>query len=214
MNLNLSTKTAEIWQSFFISQKSDLYRKKSPLIKFSIYNRKRSGFIRTFYGEKVNMYKILIVEDDEKIAGILEEHLERYGYQSFRASDLRHIKDEFVNVNPHLVLLDINLPYFDGFYWCRQIRTVSNAPIIFVSARTGEMDQVMAIENGGDDYITKPFHLDIVMAKVKSALRRGYGEYASAAESDCLGVNGLLLFPSQHVVEWQGQQTELTKNEF
>ncbi len=72
----------------------------------------------------------------------------------------------------------------------------------------------MAIENGGDDYITKPFHLDIVMAKVKSALRRGYGEYASAAESDCLGVNGLLLFPSQHVVEWQGQQTELTKNEF
>ncbi len=113
------------------------------------------------------MYKILIVEDDEKIAGILEEHLERYGYQSFRASDLRHIKDEFVKVNPHLVLLDINLPYFDGFYWCRQIRTVSNAPIIFVSARTGEMDQVMAIENGGDDYITKPFHLDIVMAKVK-----------------------------------------------
>lgn len=97
---------------------------------------------------------------------------------------------------------------------CRQIRTVSNAPIIFVSARTGEMDQVMAIENGGDDYITKPFHLDVVMAKVKSALRRGYGEYASAAESDCLGVNGLLLFPSQHVVEWQGQQTELTKNEF
>jgi DNA-binding response OmpR family regulator len=167
-----------------------------------------------FYGEKTNMYKILIVEDDEKIAGILEEHLERYGYQSFRASDLRHIKDEFVKVNPHLVLLDINLPYFDGFYWCRQIRTVSNAPIIFVSARTGEMDQVMAIENGGDDYITKPFHLDIVMAKVKSALRRGYGEYASAAESDCLGVNGLLLSPSQHVVEWQGQQTELTKNEF
>ena len=160
------------------------------------------------------MYKILIVEDDEKIAGILEEHLEKYGYQSFRVTDLRHIKDEFVKVNPHLVLLDINLPYFDGFYWCRQIRTVSNAPIIFVSARTGEMDQVMAIENGGDDYIAKPFHLDIVMAKVKSALRRGYGEYASSAESDCFGVSGLLLFPSQHTVEWQGQQIELTKNEF
>ena len=111
------------------------------------------------------------------------------------------------------MLLDINLPYFDGFYWCRQIRTVSNAPIIlFLQER--EMDQVMAIENGGDDYITKPFHLDIVMAKVKSALRRGYGEYASTAESDCLGVNGLLLFPSQHVVEWQGQQTELTKMNF
>ena len=113
MNLNLSIKTAEIRQSFYIV-KSDLYRKKSPLIKFSIYN-KRSGFRRIFYGEKMNMYKILIVEDDEKIAGILEEHLERYGYQSFRASDLRQIKDEFVKVNPHLVLLDINLPYFDGF---------------------------------------------------------------------------------------------------
>ena len=112
------------------------------------------------------MYKILIVEDDEKIAGILEEHLERYGYQSFRASDLRHIKDEFVKVNPHLVLLDINLPYFDGFYWCRQIRTVSNAPIILFLQERGN-GSVMAIENGGDDYITKPFHLDVVMAKVK-----------------------------------------------
>ena len=156
------------------------------------------------------MYKILIVEDDEKIAGILEEHLERYGYQSFRASDLRQIKDEFVKVNPHLVLLDINLTVLlvSSNSYCIECTNY------FVSARTGEMDQVMAIENGGDDYITKPFHLDIVMAKVKSALRRGYGEYASAAESDCLGVNGLLLFPSQHIVEWQGQQTELTKMSF
>ena len=160
------------------------------------------------------MYKILIVEDDEKIAGILEEHLERYGYQSFRASDLRQIKDEFVKVNPHLVLLDINLPYFDGFIGVVKFVLYRMHQLFFVSARTGEMDQVMAIENGGDDYITKPFHLDIVMAKVKSALRRGYGEYASAAESDCLGVNGLLLFPSQHIVEWQGQQTELTKMSF
>ena len=72
-----------------------------------------------------------------KNRGILEEHLERYGYQSFRASDLRHIKDEFVKVNPHLVLLDINLPYFDGFYWCRQIRTVSNAPIILFLQERG-----------------------------------------------------------------------------
>ncbi|MGG0275299.1 winged helix-turn-helix domain-containing protein [Bacillus rhizoplanae] len=160
------------------------------------------------------MYKILIIEDDLKIADILEGHLEKYGYQSVRVQDFRHIKDEFAKVNPHLVLLDINLPYFDGFYWCRQIRTISNAPIIFVSARTGEMDQVMAIENGGDDYITKPFHLDIVMAKVKSALRRVYGEYASGAESDYFGVSGLLLFPAQHMVEWQGKQVELTKNEY
>ncbi len=160
------------------------------------------------------MVKIMIVEDDMKIAELLSTHVAKYGYEGIIVSDFQNVLNIFLEEQPELVLLDINLPSFDGYYWCRQIRTVSNAPIIFVSARTGEMDQVMAIENGGDDYITKPFHLDVVMAKVKSALRRGYGEYASAAESDCLGVNGLLLFPSQHVVEWQGQQTELTKNEF
>ncbi|MDF4755929.1 response regulator transcription factor, partial [Vibrio parahaemolyticus] len=160
------------------------------------------------------MVKIMIVEDDMKIAELLSTHVAKYGYEGIIVSDFQNVLNIFLEEQPELVLLDINLPSFDGYYWCRQIRTVSNAPIIFVSARTWEMDQVMAIENGGDDYITKPFHLDVVMAKVKSALRRGYGEYASAAESDCLGVNGLLLFPSQHVVEWQGQQTELTKNEF
>jgi two-component system, OmpR family, response regulator len=160
------------------------------------------------------MYKVLIVEDDDKIAHILEGHLTKYGYESFRVENFRQIKDEFVKFNPHLVLLDINLPYFDGFYWCRQIRTVSNTPIIFVSARTGEMDQVMAIENGGDDFITKPFHLDVVMAKVKSTIRRVYGEYATVAESDYLGVGGLMLLPGQHVVQWQEQQIELTKNEY
>lgn len=160
------------------------------------------------------MYKVLIVEDDDKIAHILEDHLQKYGYKSFRVQNFRHIKEEFVQVNPHLILLDINLPYFDGFYWCRQIRTVSNAPIIFVSARTGEMDQVMALEHGGDDYIAKPFHLEIVMAKVKSAMRRVYGEYAGTAESDYYGVNGLVLFPGQHIVQWQENRVELTKNEY
>jgi two-component system, OmpR family, response regulator len=160
------------------------------------------------------MYKVLVIEDDDKIAHILEGHLEKYGYESYRVENFRQIKDEFVKVNPHLVLLDINLPYFDGFYWCRQIRTVSNAPIIFVSARTGEMDQVMAIENGGDDFITKPFHLDVVMAKVKSTIRRVYGEYATVAGNDGLSVGGLVLLPGQHLIQWKEQQSELTKNEY
>lgn len=160
------------------------------------------------------MYKILIVEDDEKIARILEEHVQKYGYSSYVVQNFQEIKQEFLMYSPHLVLLDVNLPYFDGFYWCRQIRTVSNVPVLFISARTGDMDQVIAIEYGGDDYITKPFHLDVVMAKIKGALRRVYGEYAARNEQDSYGVNGLLLFPAQHMVQWNDRKVELTKNEY
>jgi DNA-binding response OmpR family regulator len=160
------------------------------------------------------MYKILIVEDDEKIARILEEHVQKYGYSSYVVQNFQEIKQEFLMYSPHLVLLDVNLPYFDGFYWCRQIRTVSNVPVLFISARTGDMDQVIAIEYGGDDYITKPFHLDVVMAKIKGALRRVYGEYAARNEQDSYGVNGLLLFPAQHMAQWNDRKVELTKNEY
>lgn len=114
----------------------------------------------------------MIIEDDDKIADILRQYLEKYQYDVIRVLDYQKIKGKFIEAKPDLVLLDINLPQYDGFYWCRQIRTVSNVPIVFISARVGEMDQVMAIENGGDDYITKPFSLDVVMAKIKSALRR------------------------------------------
>ena len=92
---------------------------------------------------------------------------------------LSNLLTEFHHIQPHLVLLDINLPSYDGFYWCRQIRKVSTCPVIFISARTGEMDQVMALENGGDDFITKPFSPEIVLAKIRSQLRRAYGEYST-----------------------------------
>lgn len=160
------------------------------------------------------MYKILIVEDDEKIARILEEHVKKYGYEADVVQNFRGIQQEFLTYSPHLVLLDVNLPYFDGFYWCRQIRTVSNVPVLFISARTGDMDQVIAIEYGGDDYITKPFHLDVVMAKIKGALRRVYGEYAAKNDHDSYGINGLLFFPAQHTVQWNDRKVELTKNEY
>src|SRR5699024_9602913 len=84
------------------------------------------------------------------------------------AVDFQNILEDFEKFAPHLVLLDINLPSFDGFYWCRQLRQISTCPIIFISARVGEMDQIMALENGGDDFITKPFHPEIVLAKVRS----------------------------------------------
>jgi len=97
----------------------------------------------------------MIIEDDKKITELIEKTLQRYGYKTYVVEDFSNIKDEFIKNNPSLVLLDINLPFYDGFYWCRDIRTVSNVPIIFISARNSDMDQVMAIENGGDDYIAK-----------------------------------------------------------
>ncbi|MCA0755538.1 response regulator transcription factor [Paenibacillus sp. N4] len=127
------------------------------------------------------MYRVFIVEGDAKIAAILKSSMEKYGFEAAAASEFRQLMPELERFAPQLVLLDINLSYYDGYYWCRQIRVRSSMPIIFISARAGEMDQVMAIENGGDDYITKPIHLDLLMAKVKGVLRRAYGEYASAA---------------------------------
>lgn len=111
------------------------------------------------------MYTIMIIEDDPKIAGLLKSHIERYGDRAVLVEDFEMIVQQFEQVQPHVVLLDINLPSYDGFYWCRQIRTLSTCPILFISARSGKMDQVMALENGADDYITKPFEHEIVIAK-------------------------------------------------
>lgn len=168
------------------------------------------------------MYRIFIVEDDDKISAILKKNMEKYGFEASCVSQFREIMPELEAFEPHLVLLDINLPYFDGYYWCRQIRKSSSLPIIFISARAGEMDQVMAIENGGDDYVTKPIHLDLLMAKVKSILRRVYGEYATAAGLESaaenalhteLKVQGLRLLLSRSELVWDNHKTHLTKNE-
>lgn len=178
------------------------------------------------------MYKIFIVEDDDKIASILKGRMEQYGYEAAAATDFRDLMPQLEAFGPELVLLDINLPYFDGYYWCRQIRKQSSVPIIFISARSGEMDQVMAIENGGDDYITKPIALELLMAKVRGALRRAYGEYAQRSSAATDGIQaqsqagafvtetaseiaagGLRLYLSRNEAEWRGSRVELTKNE-
>jgi len=178
-----------------------------------------SGITGAFFlyrGSGESMYRIFIVEDDEKISGILKTTMEKYGFEARRAISFKELLPELEAYDPQLVLLDINLPYFDGYYWCRQIRTRSNVPIIFISARAGAMDQVMAIENGGDDYVSKPIHLDLLMAKVKGALRRVYGEYAVSASGGIngeLAVSGLRLHSGRNELEWQGRKVELTKNE-
>src|SRR5690625_1516751 len=124
------------------------------------------------------MQRVFIVEDEPKLAEFLLKDIEKYGYEACIVTDFDDVMEEFEQFAPHLVLLDINLPRYDGFYWCRQIRQLSTCPVIFISARTGEMDQVMALENGGDDFITKPFHPELVMAKISSQNRRTEGEYA------------------------------------
>ena len=155
----------------------------------------------------------MIVEDDRKIAEYLCSYIEKYGYEVTIAKDFDKIMSTFRDVAPNLLLLDINLPSYDGYYWCRQIRKESICPVIFISARTGEMDQIMALENGGDDFITKPFHPDIVMAKIRSQLRRAYGEYAAKYEERVLSQDGLSLYPERLELRFQNKMTPLTKKE-
>ncbi|SHG61873.1 response regulator transcription factor [Ornithinibacillus halophilus] len=159
------------------------------------------------------MEKIMIVEDDRKIAEYLSTYIEKYGYEVYIADDFENIIATFQQVKPNLVLLDINLPSYDGYYWCRQIRKESICPVIFISARTGEMDQVMALENGGDDFITKPFHPDIVMAKIRSQMRRAYGEYAAKHEERVLNQDGLTFYPERLELRYKGNVVSLTKKE-
>ncbi|EEM01884.1 DNA-binding response regulator [Bacillus pseudomycoides] len=159
------------------------------------------------------MVKIMIVEDDPKIAELLSSYIEKYGYQAIVIVDFQRVLDMFLQEKPDLVLLDINLPSFDGYYWCRQIRAISTCPILFISAREGTMDQVMALENGGDDYIPKPFHYEVVMAKIRSQLRRAYGDYAPKIEERMIEQQGLTLFPERLVLQLRNQEIDVTRNE-
>lgn len=160
------------------------------------------------------MYKIMIIEDDKKLQELIRSHLQKYGYETCTVQDFSNIKKEFINYNPNLVLMDINLPYYDGFYWCREIRTVSKVPIIFISARDSDMDQVMAIENGGDDYITKPFSYDLLIVKIKGVIRRVYGEYSENSHTEIFEVDGLYMHINKNIVEYNGKKIELSSKEF
>jgi len=159
-------------------------------------------------------YRIMLVEDDVSIANLLSSHIEKYGYKAIMVRDFDRILDIFIETDPHLVLLDINLPKYDGYYWCRKIRQISKAPIIMISARDSEMDQVMGIESGADDYITKPFYYDVVIAKIKSQLRRCYGIFApDMSEERKIELEGLILYPERPELHFNGNSTVLTKKE-
>lgn len=159
------------------------------------------------------MSTILIVEDDQQIGSRLQSMLNKNGYEAFCVDDFENIMPIFQAKSPKMVLLDVNLPYFDGYYWCRQIRLQSNCPILFISAREGKMDQVMALENGADDYISKPFELEVVLAKIRSHFRRAYGDYALSNANRILNRDGLLLYLDRYELIYQGKKTELSKKE-
>ncbi len=158
--------------------------------------RARSLFLVQYMIERsviMEKHRIFIVEDDVKIASLLAETLRKYQYEVETIQEFEHLIEEFTAFNPHMVLLDINLPAYDGYYWCRQLRQHTTCPIIFISARSGEMDQIFALENGGDDFITKPFNYEIVLAKIRSHLRRTYGEYAARQEERTIKQGQLVL---------------------
>ncbi|MGD6832898.1 response regulator [Sutcliffiella halmapala] len=159
------------------------------------------------------MHKIMIVEDDPKIAELLGSHIDKYGDESIMVKDFENVLDLFKQIDPSLVLIDINLPSYDGYYWCRQIRSVSTCPIICISARSGTMDQIMALEHGADDYITKPFSYEVVIAKIRSQLRRVYGDYANKTEERQVKLEGLVLFPERLELRLDTLSVLLTKKE-
>lgn len=158
-------------------------------------------------------YTIYIIEDDISISRLLKEHIEKYGLSATVAENFESIMEEFHLLKPHLVLLDVNLPKFDGFYWCRRIRETSKVPILFISARESGIDQVRALENGADDYITKPFSYEVVMAKINSHIRRVFGDYAHSIGERVIELEGLKLYLERLDLEFQGKTAILTKKE-
>jgi DNA-binding response OmpR family regulator len=156
--------------------------------------------------------KIMIVEDEEIIRDMLEETVLKWGFDVNKTEEFNDVFGQFTNENPQLILLDINLPSFDGFYWCNKIRDVSSVPIIFISSRNTPMDMIMAMNMGGDDYIQKPFDTDVLMAKVNALLRRSYS-YINA-DANILEHEGVVLNLKDWQLSYEGSASELTKTEF
>lgn len=156
------------------------------------------------------MYRIFLVEDDETIARLIKKHLEKWEYEVSIVQDFGNVLGEFAVCDPQLVLLDIRLPFYNGHHWCTQIRQVSKVPIIFLSSVSDNMNIVMAMNMGADDFIPKPFDLEVLTAKVQALLRRSYD---FAGSSSMLEHKGMLLNLSDATLLYQEQKVELTKNE-
>lgn len=158
------------------------------------------------------MFKIMIVEDDESVRHLLSSVLQKWGFETIEVEAFDHVDQEFLEKQPHLILLDINLPVYDGFYWCQKIRESSKVPIIFISSRDTNMDMIMAMNIGGDDFVNKPFDMEILIAKINALLRRTYN-YTEKTQAS-LEHKGLVLNVENSSMEIAGQQIDLSKNEY
>lgn len=157
------------------------------------------------------MHKILIIEDDEIISKSIEKELSNWGFISKCITDFQNIIPQFVEFDPQLILLDITLPFFNGYHWCSEIRKLSKVPIVFISSASDNMNIVMAMNMGGDDFINKPFDLRVLMAKINALLRRSY---AFSAGAGFLEHRGALLDTSDSSLIYKDNKISLTKNEY
>lgn len=157
------------------------------------------------------MHRIFIIEDDSVIANAVKQNIESWNYEARCAKDFKNIMAEFDDFEPDLVLLDIGLPFFNGYHWCTQIRSVSRVPIIFISSAADNMNIVMAMNMGGDDFIAKPFDLTVLMAKVQALLRRTYD---FSTQTPALEHMGATLNVGDASLTYRGEKIDLTKNEF
>ncbi len=157
------------------------------------------------------MYKILLVEDDEIISKSIKQHLGNWNFEVVIAQDFRNITNEFTECNAHIVLLDLILPFYDGFYWCKEIRKISNVPIVFLSSASDNMNIVMAVNMGGDDFISKPFNVSVLLAKIQAILRRTYDMPNGIS---ILEHKGIILNLNDFTLSYRDKSIELTKNEF
>ena len=157
------------------------------------------------------MYRIFVVEDDAVIAGQIVKYLGKWGYEVEAVQDFADVMGQFAAFEPQLVLMDIGLPFYNGYYWCSEIRKVSQVPIIFISSASDNMNVVMAVNMGGDDFVVKPFDLEILQAKIQALLRR---TYAFTSPGTVIEYRGVLLNVTDMSLSCNGSRIELTKNEF
>ena len=156
------------------------------------------------------MYRILIIEDDFTMAEAMKKQIESWGNEVRLVLDFQNVIHEFIEYDPHMVLIDIMLPFFNGYHWCSEIRKISDIPVIFISSASDNMNIIMAMNMGADDFIPKPFDLEVLTAKVQALLRRSYD---FAGSSSMLEHKGMLLNLSDATILYQEQKVELTKNE-
>lgn len=157
------------------------------------------------------MYKVLIVEDDRVIAREISVQIKNWGYETKIIENFEQVMREFVSFSPQLVLLDISLPFFNGYYWCEQIRRVSKVPIIFLSSAADNMNIVMAINMGADDFIAKPFDMNVLTAKIQAMIRRTYD---FSGQMNLIEHRGAILNTRDASLSYHGERVELTKNDY